>query len=88
VIVPEPATGSVVATLQPSVDDVNEYSPEPDPPETPRVIGVPFLPVIELGMTASEDCAIALNLKVTAADVVALYIPFAAFVATTMQFPV
>ena len=86
-IVPDPVTELVVATVQPSVEDVNEYSPEPDPPETPRVIGVPALPVLVPGIRVSEDCAMALKVNVTAEEVVALYIPLAAFVAITMQVP-
>jgi len=76
-----------VATVQPAVVDANEYNPAPDPPETPRVMGVPALPVLVPGIRVSEACAIALNVNVTAEEVAALYIPLAAFVAITMQDP-
>ena len=88
-IVPAPAVESVVTTVQPVVVDAKVYNPAPEPPETPRVMGVPAIPVIETGMIVSEDCAtgVKVNVKVTAAEVAELYIPFAAFVATTMQVP-
>jgi hypothetical protein len=53
----------------PALVTAKEYAPEPEPPDATRVRGVPYVPVVDVSVTA--DCAAWVTVSVAPDEVVA-----------------